>query len=129
MAKGVKPDIFSYNTVIYAYCRNRRMKEASRIFSEMGESGLVPDVITYNTFVASYAADSMFEEAIDVVRYMIKHGCKPNQNTYNSIVDGYCKLNRRDEATMFINNLQKLDLHISKDEEIRLTERIVEKWS
>ncbi|KAE8686450.1 Pentatricopeptide repeat-containing protein [Hibiscus syriacus] len=121
---GYSPSLTTYNSLIKG-----RMKEASRIFSEMCNYGLVPDVITYNTFVASYASDSMFEEAIGVVRYMIKHGCKPNQNTYNSIVDGYCKLNRRDETRTFINSLQKLDPHISKDEEIRLSERIVEKWS
>ncbi|KAL3611602.1 hypothetical protein D5086_002622 [Populus alba] len=119
LAKGIKPDIISYNTVIFAYCRNGRMKEASRIFSEMRESGLVPDVITYNTFVASYAADSMFEDAIDVVRYMIKHGCKPNQNTYNSVVDGYCKHNHRDDAIMFISSLHELDPHISREEKCR----------
>jgi pentatricopeptide repeat protein len=104
------------------------MKEASRIFSEMRESGLVPDVITYNTFVASYAADSMFEDAIDVVRYMIKHGCKPNQNTYNSVVDGYCKHNHRDDAIMFISSLHELDPHISREEKCRLSERLT-KWS
>ncbi|KAF2320957.1 hypothetical protein GH714_032212 [Hevea brasiliensis] len=95
------------------------MKEASRIFSEMRDSGLVPDVITYNTFVASYAADSMFEEAIDVVKYMIKNGCKRNQNTYNSIVDGYCKHNRRADASMFVSSLHELDPHVSKEEECR----------
>ncbi len=121
LENGIKPDIISYNTVIYAYCRNGRMREASRIFSEMKDSGLVPDVVTYNTFVASYAADSMFVEAIDVVQYMIKHGSKPNQNTYNSIVDCYCKLNRHDEASMFVNNLHKLDPHISNEEECRLS--------
>ncbi|KAJ6299092.1 hypothetical protein OIU76_020131 [Salix suchowensis] len=128
LAKGIKPDIISYNTVIFAYCRNGRMKEASRIFSEMRESGLVPDVITYNTFVASYSADSMFEDAIDVVRYMIKHGCKPNQNTYNSVVDGYCKHNHRDDAIMFISSLHELDPHISREEKGRLSERLT-KWS
>ena len=67
LEKGIKPDIISYDTVIYAYCRNGRMREASRIFSEMKDSGIVPDVVTYNTFVASYVADSMFPDAIDVV--------------------------------------------------------------
>lgn len=129
LAKGLKPDIISYNTVIFAYCRNGRMKEASRIFSEIKDSGLVPDVITYNTFVASYAADSMFEEAIDVVKYMIKNGCKRNQNTYNSIVDGYCKHNRRADASTFVSSLRELDPHVSKEEECRLTERIMKKWS
>ncbi|GFY89533.1 pentatricopeptide repeat (PPR) superfamily protein [Actinidia rufa] len=117
LVKGVKPDVISYNTVIFAYSRNGRMREASRVFTAMTESGIVPSVVTYNTFVASYAAEAMFVEAIDVVRYMVKHGCKPNQSTYNCIVDGYCKLNRRDEAMMFVNNLRQLDPHVSKDEE------------
>ena len=129
LEKGIKPDIISYDTVIYAYCRNGRMREASRIFSEMKDSGIVPDVVTYNTFVASYVADSMFPDAIDVVRFMINHRCKPNQNTYDSIVDSYCKHNRHDEASMFVNNLLKLDPHVSKAEEFRLSERIRNKWS
>ncbi|KOM49089.1 hypothetical protein LR48_Vigan07g279300 [Vigna angularis] len=108
--------------------RNGRMKEASRIFSEMKDSTLIPDVVTYNTFIATYAGDSMFAEAIDVVRYMIKQGCKPDQNTYNSIVDWYCKLNRRDEANSFVKSLRNLDPHVSKEEENRLLERIVKMW-
>ncbi|KAK7381545.1 hypothetical protein VNO80_00090 [Phaseolus coccineus] len=121
----MKPDRISYNTVIYAYCRNGRMKDALRIFSEMKDSALLPDVVTFNTFIATYAADSLFAEAIDVVRYMIKQGCKPDQNTYNSIVDWYCKLNRRDEANSFVKSLRDLDPHVSKEEESRLLERIL----
>jgi pentatricopeptide repeat protein len=40
LEKGIKPDLISYNTVIYAYCRNGQMREASRIFLEMKDSGL-----------------------------------------------------------------------------------------
>lgn len=50
--KGMEPDKISYITVIYAYCRNGRMKEALRISSEMKDYALVPNVVTYNTFVA-----------------------------------------------------------------------------
>ncbi|KAK4848785.1 hypothetical protein QYF36_017304 [Acer negundo] len=112
--RGYTFSLTTYNSLI-----NGRKKEASSIFSEMRDSGLVPNVITYNTFVASYAANSLFVEAVDVVRYMIKQGCKPNQNTYNSIVDGYCKLNRRDEGIMFVDNLCKLDPHASKEVECK----------
>jgi pentatricopeptide repeat protein len=124
LKKGMKPDKFSYNTVIYAYCRNGRMKEAVRILSQMKDSALVPNVVTYNTFVATYAADSLFVEAIDVIRYMIKQGCKPDQYTYNSIVDWYCKHNRQEEANSFVKNLGNIDPRVSKEEKSRLLKRM-----
>ncbi|MED6151336.1 hypothetical protein PIB30_081545 [Stylosanthes scabra] len=128
MEKGIKPDIVSYNIVIYAYCRNGRMVEAKRIFKEMKDPAPVPDAVTYNTFVATYAAQSMFAEAVDVIRQMMKQGCKPNQKTYNAIVDWYCKLNLRDEANSFTQNLGNFDPHISEEDKSRLLERIAKKW-
>lgn len=93
------------------------MRDVFRIFVEMRDLGIVLDVIIYNIFIGFYAVDSMFEEVIGVVRYMIKNGCRLNQNIYNFIVDGYCKLNRKDEVKLFVEDLKNFDFYVFKDEE------------
>lgn len=99
------------------------MQYVSRIFSELKVAGLSPNIITFNTFVDSYALHSMFVEAVDVVQYMIKHGYRPNESMYCSIVDGYCKQGRKAKAYAFIQNLRKIDSHIT-EEEYWLSKRI-----
>jgi leucine-rich PPR motif-containing protein len=47
LIKGVKPNINTYNSLIYGYCTSGQWNEVIRMLNEMSTQGLQPDVVTY----------------------------------------------------------------------------------
>jgi leucine-rich PPR motif-containing protein len=43
--KGLVPDCYTYVTLVNGYCREKRLKEAKLILSEMNDVGLKPGLI------------------------------------------------------------------------------------
>jgi len=48
-AKGMKPDMTTFNTLIKGYGRLKQLPEAMKVLSEMQREGIVPDQRTYST--------------------------------------------------------------------------------
>ncbi|KAK2969433.1 hypothetical protein RJ640_011803 [Escallonia rubra] len=57
----VKPDVYAYNTIIYALCRVGNFKKAKFLFDQMELPGFrcPPDTFTYTILISSYCRHSM----------------------------------------------------------------------
>lgn len=61
--KGVKPNIFSYTSLICGYCKNGKVDEAWRVFLEVPRRGLQHTTVTQiNSSIASMLVDQVQEQ-------------------------------------------------------------------
>lgn len=106
-----KPDVCSYNTVIYALCKVGNYKMAKFLFEQMELPGFrcPPDTFTYTILISSYCKHSLqtgckkairrrMWEANHLFRIMLFKGFKPDVVTYNCLIDGCCKTYRIERA-------------------------------
>uniref|UniRef100_A0A7C9ABV8 Pentacotripeptide-repeat region of PRORP domain-containing protein n=1 Tax=Opuntia streptacantha TaxID=393608 RepID=A0A7C9ABV8_OPUST len=115
-----KPDVYAYNTMIYALCRVGFFKKAKFLLQQMELPGFrcPPDVYTYTILISSYCKYSMqtgckkairrrLWEANHLFRLMLFKGFVPDIVTYNSLIDGCCKTYRIDRALELFEDMKK----------------------
>lgn len=97
---GVKPDLYSFNTLIRGFCMNSMIDEGFRFFKEMEKFQCKPDVITYNTIVDGLCRTGKVKTAHNVMKGMLKKGSDlmPNVVTYTTLIRGYCGKQEIDQA-------------------------------
>ena len=92
--KYLKPDVYSYTSLIDAFSKVGASRRAEDIMSAMEGNGVKPNVYTYNTVISSWArsGDSTApKQAERVIRKMMKAGVKPNSSSYTALMDVYSK--------------------------------------
>ncbi|KAK9287345.1 hypothetical protein L1049_015760 [Liquidambar formosana] len=80
--KQIKLSISGFNSLIFMYSKCGRMKDAMRIFHEMGTR----DVISYNTLIAGFAAHGHGSEAIKLMLKMKEEGIELDRVTYIGVL-------------------------------------------
>ncbi|KAL9299665.1 Pentatricopeptide repeat-containing protein [Arabidopsis thaliana] len=61
-------DTVTYNTMISAFCKDKKLKEAYDLLSEMEEKGLEPDRFTYNSIISLLMEDGKLSEADELLK-------------------------------------------------------------
>lgn len=115
-----KPDVYAYNTIIYALCRAGNFKKAKFLLEQMELPGFrcPPDTLTYTILISSYCKHSMHTgcrkairrrmwEANHLFRVMLFKGFVPDVVTYNCLIDGCCKTNRIERALELFDGMVK----------------------
>ncbi|KAJ8531131.1 hypothetical protein K7X08_025862 [Anisodus acutangulus] len=115
-----KPDVYAYNTVIFALCRVGNFKKAKFLLEQMELPGFrcPPDVFTYTILISSYCRYGMetgcrkairrrIWEANHLFRLMLFKGFVPDVVTYNSLINGCCKTNRIERASELLHDMVK----------------------
>ncbi|KAK4273993.1 hypothetical protein QN277_017288 [Acacia crassicarpa] len=115
-----KPDVYAYNTMIYALCRVRYFKKARFLLEQMELPGFrcPPDTFTYTILISSYCKFSMqtgskkatrrrLWEANHLFRLMLFKGFVPDVVTYNALIDGCCKTYRIGRALELFEDMKK----------------------
>ncbi|KAK7275616.1 hypothetical protein RIF29_16736 [Crotalaria pallida] len=117
-----KPDVYAYNTLIYALCRVGNFKKAKFLLEQMELPGFrcAPDVFTYTILISSYCRYGMqtgcrkatrrrIWEANHMFRLMLFKGFVPDVVTYNALIDGCCKTYRIERALELFDDMKKRD--------------------
>ncbi|KAL8257154.1 hypothetical protein R6Q59_029195 [Mikania micrantha] len=117
-----RPDVCSYNTIIYALCKVGNYKMAKYLFEQMELPGFrcPPDTFTYTILISSYCKHSLqtickkairrrMWEANHLFRIMLFKGFKPDVVTYNCLIDGCCKTYRIERALELFDDMVKRD--------------------
>ncbi|PHT35653.1 hypothetical protein CQW23_23353 [Capsicum baccatum] len=92
---GYSENVYTFNLVIYALCKECKLLEAICVFYKMLKSGIMPNVVTFNMLVDGACRIGKLDEALKLVRNVeiMSDGCVfPNIVTYNCLINGYCKL-------------------------------------
>ncbi|XP_050212470.1 pentatricopeptide repeat-containing protein At1g77405 [Mercurialis annua] len=115
-----KPDVYAYNTIIYALCRIGNFTKAKFLLEQMELPGFYcpPDTFTYTIFISSYCKFSLqtgcrkairrrIYEANHLFRVMLSKGFVPDVVTYNCLIDGCCKTYRIERALELFEDMNR----------------------
>ncbi|RVW68168.1 Pentatricopeptide repeat-containing protein [Vitis vinifera] len=68
----VKPDVFTFNSLISSCCRNSQFGLALEMFKEMKDKGCSPNVVSFNTLIKGSFRERKFEEGIGMAYEMLE---------------------------------------------------------
>nr|QQL93817.1 pentatricopeptide repeat protein [Lycium chinense] len=92
---GYSENVYTFNLIIYALCKERNLLEAISVYYKMLKGGIIPNVVSLNMLVDGACRIGEMDVALKIVRNIwIMSGGRviPNIVTYNCLVNGYCKL-------------------------------------
>ncbi|KAE8038099.1 hypothetical protein FH972_010641 [Carpinus fangiana] len=72
--KGLVPDWYTYVTFVNGYCREKRLREAKLILSEMNDVGLKLGLIGYRALIDGFVKRVDVEEALGIKGEMVTRG-------------------------------------------------------
>jgi pentatricopeptide repeat protein len=102
----VEPDIFSYNTLIKAFCEMGSFESAVSMLDEMEKKGVVPDLITFNTLFNGLYGKGQFSEGEKIWGRMEKKNVVPDIRSYNSKLLGLALVNKTKEAVELVEEMK-----------------------
>ncbi|KAG8365939.1 hypothetical protein BUALT_Bualt17G0024100 [Buddleja alternifolia] len=94
----VSPNIYTFNTMINAFCKLGNVGEAEMYLSMILQAGLKPDSHTYTSFILGHCRRKDVDSANHVFVSMPQKGCRRNEVSYNNLMHGLCEVGRVDEA-------------------------------
>lgn len=96
--KGVKGNVYIYNTAIAAFARCGRPQEAEALLTVMlARDSVAPDTISYNSVINAHARRGDLDAALRLLRRMTELELmggglvKPDLVTYNSVANAAAK--------------------------------------
>ncbi|XP_059298923.1 pentatricopeptide repeat-containing protein At3g13150-like [Lycium ferocissimum] len=104
---AIEPDIFSYNTMIKAFCNMGSLDSLVPIMDKMKKSGVDPCVITFNTLLDGFYKNNRFSEAENIWTWMENTEVIPNVRSYNSRLRGLVENNHVLEAEKLFEEMKK----------------------
>ncbi|XP_024006994.1 pentatricopeptide repeat-containing protein At5g25630 [Eutrema salsugineum] len=106
----VRPNIRTFNVLVQAWCKKKKVEEAWKVVRKMEECGVEPDTVTYNTIATCYVQKGETERAErEVVEKMVmKEKAKPNGRTCGIVVGGYCREGRVRDGLRFVRRMKEM---------------------
>ncbi|KAA0041078.1 putative pentatricopeptide repeat-containing protein [Cucumis melo var. makuwa] len=95
-------DTISWNSVIAASARNRRLEQASRYLQRMPR----PDTISFNELINGYAQFGDIEYAVEILSKMDS----PNSSSWNAVLTGYVDRDETWKALSFFTKMHSCDV-------------------
>ncbi|WCJ28798.1 Pentatricopeptide repeat (PPR) superfamily protein [Euphorbia peplus] len=97
------PNLKHFTSLLYGWCRERKLMEAKHVLVQMREAGFEPDIVVYNNLLSGYTVAGKMVDAFDLLKEMKRKGCEPNANSYTIVIQALCGQEKMDEAmTLFI---------------------------
>ncbi|KAL6659948.1 hypothetical protein ACP70R_002070 [Stipagrostis hirtigluma subsp. patula] len=81
------PDIYTMNSIIWAYGNKGRTDEMEKWYSEFELMGVEPDTKTFNIMIKAYGKAGMYDKMMSILRYMKKRFFSPTAVTFNIIIE------------------------------------------
>ncbi|KMZ58228.1 hypothetical protein ZOSMA_79G00710 [Zostera marina] len=107
IGSGVSGNVFVFDCLIEAFCKENRLAEALVFVRQICRSGFVPNVISFNKLVDGYCKVGYFGDVSTVLHLMIAVSRPPNEDTYTSIIRELCNRHRVDEAVLIFQGLKR----------------------
>jgi len=100
--EGLEPNVFTYNILLKALCKNGKVDGACKLLVEMSKRGCVPDKVSYTTVVAGMCRDGRVDEAREAAK---RFGVESVVSVCNALVCGLCKEGRIGEVFGLVNEM------------------------
>lgn len=118
---SLKPDVYTYTTVIQAWARCEQSLKAEKMFETMASKGLTPNRYTYTAVMSALAKTGMPEKAEHLLEKMLKgyqkgnESLKPDTVTFSCVMDGWARISHvdkpyaADRALALLEKMKALD--------------------
>lgn len=93
-----KPDLNTYNIIIYSYARAGDLEKMEWSLGRMEAAFFKPNLATYEFLVIGYAHAGAFQLMLERLTDILEAGEKPRLATLRAILEAYCKHNLFEEA-------------------------------
>ncbi|KAL2341395.1 hypothetical protein Fmac_009335 [Flemingia macrophylla] len=103
---GVKPNLVTYNNLLYAMERGKRALDVKAIYEEMINNGFSPNRRTYAALLRAYCKARFREDALRVYKEMTEKGMNLDIILYNSLFDMYADVGYMDEAIAIFEDMK-----------------------
>lgn len=88
---GCERNLFTYNTIVYGFCKKGLMENARSIVDKMVESRVcLPDTATFATLIDGFCRIGSTVEEMKWFDEMGKRNVEPNLWTCNALINGLC---------------------------------------
>lgn len=104
------PSVILWNSMIRAYTRANKYKEARKMYHSMLEQGVEPDNYTFNFVLKACTAALDFEEGVLVHREVARKQLDSDVFIGTSLIDMYCKMGELTCAREVFDILPKKDV-------------------
>lgn len=95
------PDVFTMNSIIWAYGDVGRISEMEKWYDEFQHMGIEPDVTTFNILIKSYGKDGMYEKMGSVLKFMKERFFSPTTVTFNIIIECFGRVKNIERMEYF----------------------------
>ncbi|KAK1257426.1 Pentatricopeptide repeat-containing protein [Acorus gramineus] len=85
------PDVYTLNSIVWAYGNNGRIDEMERWYEEFQHMGVEPDIKTFNILIRSYGKVGMYVKMGLVLEFMKRRFFSPTIVTFNVIIETFGK--------------------------------------
>ncbi|KAJ8629019.1 hypothetical protein MRB53_022342 [Persea americana] len=103
---AVKPNVFSYNILIQAFCKMGSLDQAFSVLESMEENGVTPNLITFNTLLNGFYSCNQYTDAEKIWAEMQRIGCVPDIISYNAKLRGMVSEGKLEEAVELVDELR-----------------------
>ena len=120
-ARGLGPDVISYNSAISACAKGLQWERALVLLDEMQARGLEPDGISFNAAILACEQAAQGARALALLDEMRARGLEPDVISFNGAISACEKAGLRDRATqlyaaaidhgLYARVAERIDLH------------------
>lgn len=104
--EGLRPNIYSYTTVIHAYAASKHACKAAAayaVFTDMIDAGVAPNRVAYNSLLNCCATSTPHPELVDMVETLYRQLLQlrtdgPDHVTFGTVLKACCNLLWKDES-------------------------------
>ncbi|CAN0902754.1 Pentatricopeptide repeat-containing protein At1g55630 [Linum grandiflorum] len=107
LAKGLHPDVLTYNVVMCAKYRLGELGDLWRLVDEMVRNGFPPDFHTYNIILHALGKANKPLAAYKLMNHMREEGIEPCVLHYTTLMDGLSKAGNLEACEGFFDEMMK----------------------
>eukprot|EP00252_Welwitschia_mirabilis_P021699 TRINITY_DN5637_c0_g1_i1.p1 TRINITY_DN5637_c0_g1~~TRINITY_DN5637_c0_g1_i1.p1 ORF type:complete len:509 (+),score=53.71 TRINITY_DN5637_c0_g1_i1:39-1565(+) len=105
--RGFKPSVVTYNTLVDALCKDKRVKDAMEVVKSMKQNQCDPDIKTYTTLIHGWGLLRNSVEAKKVFDEMKSFGLQPDIAAFNAIINSFCNEGLVDSALQVMEGMEE----------------------
>ncbi|KAF2285295.1 hypothetical protein GH714_042337 [Hevea brasiliensis] len=106
VAAGLRPDTFTYTSLILGHCRNKDVNSAYNVFKMMPKKGCRRNEVSYANLIHGLCEARRVDEGVSLFKKMKEDDCYPTVRTYTVIIDALFGNDRKLEAIDLFNEMR-----------------------
>ncbi|XP_009138882.1 pentatricopeptide repeat-containing protein At3g60050 [Brassica rapa] len=105
---GFRPDVVTYNVLMWSNYRLGKMDRFDRLFDEMARDGLSPDLYTFNILMHILGRGNKPLAALTTLNHMKEVGIEPSVIHFTTLIDGLSRAGNVEACKYFLDEMVRV---------------------